>query len=77
MSKQAISSLKHFYVIKYYPDPNFVGSTLKEMLQSDVNDEAMAIQVYQNIIEKARREPSYFAAFIQAVYNYYPIVIMT
>ena len=38
------------------PTPIFVGSTLKEMIEQDVKDEAGAIELYQQIVEKARKE---------------------
>jgi bacterioferritin len=38
------------------PDPIFVGSTLKEMIEQDVKDEETAIKLYKKIIDKARAE---------------------
>ena len=35
------------------PDPIFVGSTLKEMIQQDIKDEANAITLYKKIVETA------------------------
>jgi bacterioferritin len=38
------------------PNPIFVGATLKEMLERDVQDEANAIVLYKQIIEMADKE---------------------
>lgn len=38
------------------PDPIFVGTSLKEMLHQDKNDEEGAITLYKQIIEAARKE---------------------
>ena len=38
------------------PDPIFVGSTLKEMIEQDVKDEEVAIKLYQKIVAKAKAE---------------------
>lgn len=38
------------------PDPIFVGTNLKEMLQQDKKDEEGAITLYKQIIEAARKE---------------------
>jgi bacterioferritin len=38
------------------PDPIFVGTTLKEMLEQDVKDEEVAIKLYKQTIDKARAE---------------------
>lgn len=38
------------------PDPIFVGSNLKEMIQQNIKDEENAIRLYRNIIDKARSE---------------------
>ena len=38
------------------PDPIFVGSSLKEMIEQDVKDEEHAIKLYRGILEKAREE---------------------
>jgi len=38
------------------PDPIFVGSTLKEMIEQDVKDEEVAIRLYQKIVAKAKAE---------------------
>lgn len=63
----AIAEMKHAEAIAerlYYlggipttkPTPIFVGSTLKEMVNQDIKDEANAIVLYKNIVEKARAE---------------------
>jgi len=65
--KIAIEEMKHAESIAerlYYlggipttkPNPIFVGSTLKEMIEQDVKDEAGAIKLYQQIVEMARKE---------------------
>lgn len=38
------------------PDPIFVGTTLKEMIDQDVKDEEHAISLYKEIVEQAKRE---------------------
>lgn len=38
------------------PEPIFVGTTLKEMLERDVKDEENAIKLYKQIVEQARKE---------------------
>ena len=38
------------------PTPIFVGNTLKEMIQRDVEDEEGAIKLYKQIVEMARKE---------------------
>jgi len=38
------------------PTPIFVGTTLKEMIEQDVKDEANAVALYNKIIEKAKAE---------------------
>jgi bacterioferritin len=38
------------------PNPIFVGTTLKEMVEQDVKDEENAIKLYKQIIDKARAE---------------------
>lgn len=63
----AIAEMKHAESIAerlYYlggipttkPDPIFVGTTLKEMLEQDARDEETAILLYQKIIAKAKAE---------------------
>jgi bacterioferritin len=63
----AVAEMKHAETIGerlYYlggtpttkPDPIFVGTTLKEMLEQDVKDEETAIRLYKQIIDKARAE---------------------
>jgi bacterioferritin len=63
----AIAEMKHAESIAerlYYlggipttkPDPIFVGTTLKEMLEQDAKDEETAILLYQKIIAKAKAE---------------------
>jgi bacterioferritin len=60
----AIAEMKHAEAIGerlYYlggipttkPNPIFVGSTLKEMIERDIQDEANAITLYKKIIETA------------------------
>jgi bacterioferritin len=66
LQKIAIAEMKHAEAIAerlYYlggipttkPAPIFVGSTLKEMIEQDVKDEAGAIELYQGIVEMARK----------------------
>ncbi len=38
------------------PDPIFVGSTLKEMIEQDAKAEETAIKLYQQIVAQARKE---------------------
>jgi len=38
------------------PNPIFVGNTLKEMIQGDVEAEENAIKLYKQIVEMARKE---------------------
>lgn len=38
------------------PEPIIVGGTLKEMLEQDKKDEVGAIQLYKQVIQKARDE---------------------
>ncbi len=63
----AIAEMKHaesiaerlFYlggVPNTKPDPIFVGTTLKEMLERDTKDEEEAITLYKQILGKARAE---------------------
>jgi bacterioferritin len=63
----AVAEMKHAETIGerlYYlggtpttkPDPIFVGTTLKEMIEQDAKDEEKAIILYKKIIEKARAE---------------------
>lgn len=63
----AMTEMKHAEAIAerlYYlggipttkPSPIFVGTTLKEMIEQDVKDEANAIKLYKQIVEMARKE---------------------
>jgi bacterioferritin len=63
----AITEMKHAEAIAerlYYlggipttkPNPIFVGTTLKEMVEQDVKDEANAVKLYKQIVEMARKE---------------------
>jgi bacterioferritin len=63
----AIAEMKHSETIAerlYYlggipttkPNPIFVGTNLKEMIEQDVKDEENAIKLYKKIIDKARAE---------------------
>jgi len=63
----AIAEMKHAEAIAerlYYlggipttkPSPILVGTTLKEIIQQDVKDEANAIDLYKKIVEQARKE---------------------
>jgi bacterioferritin len=67
LRKIAIEEMKHaesiaerlFYlggIPTTKPDPIFVGTTLKEMIEQDARDEEVAIKLYYKIIEKARAE---------------------
>jgi bacterioferritin len=38
------------------PSPIFVGTTLKEMIQRNIEDEENAIKLYKQIVEMARKE---------------------
>ena len=38
------------------PTPIFVGTTLKEMIERDIQDEEGAIKLYKQIVEMARKE---------------------
>ncbi len=38
------------------PNPIFVGTTLKEMISKDIEDEANAVVFYKKIIDQARKE---------------------
>ena len=38
------------------PNPIFVGTTLKEMIERDIEDEANAIKLYKQIAETAKKE---------------------
>lgn len=46
------------------PSPIFVGKTLKEMIQRDIQDEAGAISLYKQIIEAATKESDVTTAFL-------------
>ncbi len=46
------------------PTPIFVGTTLKEMIQRDIEDEAGAITLYKKIIEAATKESDVTTAFM-------------
>jgi bacterioferritin len=63
----AIQEMKHAEMIAerlYYlggtpttkPNPIFVGTTLKEMIEQDAKDEENAIKLYQKIVDLARKE---------------------
>ena len=63
----AVAEMKHAEAIAerlYYlggipttkPTPIFVGGSLKEMIAQDVKDEANAIDLYNKIVEQARKE---------------------
>jgi bacterioferritin len=63
----AIEEMKHAEMIAeriYYlggipttkPDPIFVGSTLREMIEQDAKDEVVAIKLYKKIIDLSRKE---------------------
>ena len=67
LQKIAIEEMKHAESIAerlYYlggtpttkPDPIFVGTTLKEMIQQDAKDEEVAIKLYKKTIDLARAE---------------------
>jgi len=46
------------------PSPIFVGSTLKEMIKRDVQDEANAITLYKQIVEAALKEGDVTTSFL-------------
>ena len=46
------------------PTPIFVGTTLKEMIQKNIQDEAGAVTLYKKIIEAATKEGDVTTAFI-------------
>ncbi len=46
------------------PTPIFVGTTLKEMIKRDIEDEAGAITLYKKIIEVATKEGDVTTAFM-------------
>ncbi len=63
----AVAEMKHAEAIAerlYYlggtpttkPTPIFVGESLKEMIAQDIKDEENAIKLYQQIVDKARKE---------------------
>ena len=63
----AVSEMKHAEAIAerlFYlggtpttkPDPIFVGTSLKEMIEQDAKDEETAISLYKQVIEVARSE---------------------
>ncbi len=67
LKKIAIAEMKHAEAIGerlYYlggiptttPQPIFVGESLKEMIERDVKDEEGAIQLYKQIVARARDE---------------------
>jgi bacterioferritin len=67
LKKTAISEMKHAEAIaerlNYLggipttkPTPIFIGTTLKEMLETDRKDEEEAITMYKKIIEVARKQ---------------------
>lgn len=71
----AIAEMKHAETIAerlYYlggipttkPTPIFVGTTLKEMIQRDIEDEAGAVTLYKKIIEQATKENDVTTAFM-------------
>jgi len=71
----AIAEMKHAETIAerlYYlggipttkPTPIFVGTTLKEMIKRDVEDEAGAVTLYKKIIEQAVKENDVTTAFM-------------
>ena len=71
----AVQEMKHAEAIAerlYYlwgipttkPTPIFVGTTLKEMINQDIKDEAGAITLYKEIIEIAKREGDVTTAFL-------------
>lgn len=71
----AISEMKHAESIAerlYYlgdipttkPSPIVVGTSLKEMIEKDIQDEANAINLYKQIIEMALKEEDVTTAFL-------------
>lgn len=63
----AIEEMKHAEMIaerlNYFggipttkPDPIFIGKSLKQMLQQDQRDEELAIKLYKEIIDVAKKE---------------------
>jgi bacterioferritin len=46
------------------PNPIFVGSALKEMIERDIQDEANAITLYKKIIDSALKEGDVTTAFL-------------
>jgi len=46
------------------PSPIFVGNTLKEMIQRDIQDEANAINLYKQITEAAFKEGDVTTSFL-------------
>jgi bacterioferritin len=75
LKKIAIAEMKHAEAIAerlFYlggipttkPSPIFVGSTLKEMIKKDVQDEANAITLYKKIIEAALKEDDVTTGFL-------------
>lgn len=46
------------------PSPIFVGNTLKEMVQRNIQDEANAINLYKQIIEAALKEGDVTTSFL-------------
>ena len=75
LKKVAIEEMKHaeeiaerlFYlggIPTTKPDPIFVGSNLKEMLQKDLKDEDGAIKMYKQIVVMAEKEGDFTSAQI-------------
>src|SRR3990170_3145003 len=71
----AVQEMKHAEAIAerlYYlggipttkPTPIFVGTTLKEMIQKDIQDEAGAITLYKKIVATATKEGDVTTAFL-------------
>src|SRR3990172_6621508 len=71
----AITEMKHAEAIAerlYYlggipttkPTPIFVGNTLKEMVEKNIQDEANAINLYKQIIEAALKEGDVTTGFL-------------
>ncbi|MFH1640063.1 MAG: ferritin-like domain-containing protein [Chloroflexota bacterium] len=46
------------------PEPIFVGNTLKEMIERDIEDEANAIRLYKEIIGAATKEGDVTTSFL-------------
>ncbi|OPY11034.1 MAG: Bacterioferritin [Syntrophaceae bacterium PtaB.Bin038] len=70
LKKIAIQEMKHAEAIAerlFYlggipttkPEPIFVGTTLKEMLATDLKDEEGALKLYRQTIEAAQKEDDY------------------